>query len=153
MINGTNLLGKDNPRWPSGNPAETVKLLAAVPGQLTAPPGERSRPRLQAWIVGLPHRIGTWLYRPTDTEASWWRWQVTELCGGFARSYRDIRFDVLRQLHQLTTRRGAPGTGSSDEPGGPSALHPVWPRGPGWRRAGPPARTGHTPGQIDRPNG
>ena len=27
MINGTNLLAKDNPRWPIGNAAETMKAV------------------------------------------------------------------------------------------------------------------------------
>lgn len=150
MINGTNLLGKDNPRWLSGNRVETIKLVAAVPAQLTAPPREQSRLRLQAWITSLPHRIGAWLHRPDDTEAGWWHWQITELRGGFARSYRDVRFDVLRQLHELTARHGRLGAGSSGEPGG-SPLCPVPPRGPGWRRA-PLAASPHA-NPFSRPNG
>jgi hypothetical protein len=136
VINGTNLLGKDNPRWLSGNPAETIKLLAVMPAQLTTPPRESSRVRLLAWLTSLPLRVGDRLYVRNDTEAGWWRWQITELRGGFARSYRDVRFDVLRQLYELTDRHGgAPGTGSLDEPEGPLALRLVLPRGPGWRRA------------------
>ena len=115
MTNGTNLLGKDKPHPPAGNTAEAIKLLAGAPAQLTAPPRERVRHRLAAWVTGLPHRIGSRLYRPNDTEAGWWRWQVTELRGGFARSYRDVRFDVLRQLHEVTVRcGGASGAGHSD---------------------------------------
>jgi hypothetical protein len=121
VLNGTNLLGKDNLRPPTGNPAETIRLLVGASGKLAAPPGDPFLLlRLQSWLSGLPHRIGTRLYRPNDTEAGWWRWQVTELRCGFARSYRDLRFDVLRDPYELTRRRGdAPGTGLPDEPEGP----------------------------------
>jgi hypothetical protein len=92
-----------------------------VPAQLAAPPPPRepSRLRFPAWLTSLPRRISARLYVRNDTEASWWRWQITELRGGFARSYRDVRFDVLRQLHELTAWRGSVRTGSPDEPGGP----------------------------------
>jgi hypothetical protein len=120
VINGTNLLGKDNPTFPSGNPAGTIKLLAAVPTQLaTPPPREPSRLRFPAWLTNLPRWISARLYVRNDEEASWWRWQITELRGGFARSYRDVRFDVLRQLHELTAWRSPVRTGSPDEPEGP----------------------------------
>jgi hypothetical protein len=157
VINGTNLLGKDNPSFPIGNTAGTIKLLAAVPAQLTAPPSPRelSRLCLPAWLTSLPHRISTRLYVRNDTEASWWRWQITELRGGFARSYRDVRFDVLRQLHELTAWRNPVRTGSPDEPEGPPrSLRPVLPRGPGWRRhRPPPARSGIQIKPINLPNG
>jgi hypothetical protein len=119
VINGTNLLRKDNPSWPNGDPAETIRLLAAPPLRLTAPRREprhrepRRRVRGLAWITGLPRRVSARLFRANDVEAGWWRWQITELRGGFARSYRDARFDVLRQLYELTDPRG--GTGPADE--------------------------------------
>jgi hypothetical protein len=123
VINGTNLLGKDNPTFLTGNPAGTIKLLAAVPTQLTAPPPPKDPSRLRfpawAWLASLPHRVSARLYVRNDMEASWWRWQIIELRGGFARSYRDVRFDVLRQLHELTAWRGSVSTGSPDEPEGP----------------------------------
>ena len=121
MINGTNLLGKDNPSFPTSNPAGTIKLLAAAPTQLGAPPPPREVPRLRfpAWLISLPRRISARLYVRNDTEARWWRWQITEIRGGFARSYRDVRFDVLRQLHELTAWRSTARTGSPDEPEGP----------------------------------
>jgi hypothetical protein len=123
VINGTNLLRKDNPRWPNGNPAATIKLLAASPLRLPAPRRPttprrepRQRVRVPARITGLPRRAGARLFRANDVEAGWWRWQITELRGGFARSYRDIRFDVLRQLYELTDRQGGErGTGPADE--------------------------------------
>lgn len=117
VINGTNLLGKDKPPWLIGNPAEAIKLLAVAPAQLTPPRREPpQRARARAWITGLPRRIGARLHRPSDTEARWWHWQVTELRGGFVRSYRDARFDVLRQLHELTARYGSGGcTGPADD--------------------------------------
>jgi hypothetical protein len=94
-----------------------------VPTQLTAPAPPRQRGpsgrRFPAWLASLPRRISSRLYARNDTEASWWRWQITELRGGFARSYRDVRFDVLRQLHELTAWRGSVGAGSPNEPEGP----------------------------------
>lgn len=102
MLNGTNLVGKDKLRAPAGNPSETLKLLAAAAGHLSVPLGKPARRRLPAWFRSLPDRSGAWLYRRNDTEAGWWHWQITELRGGLVRSYRDVRFDVLRQLCELT---------------------------------------------------
>ncbi len=113
MINGTNLLGKDNPRWLIGNATETMKVLDAVlpaPRGPAVPSGSvRARPDraiadalrstgglVLAWLIGLPRRVGSRLFAMNDAEAGWRGWQVTELAGGLARQYRDARFDAVR---------------------------------------------------------
>ena len=111
MINGTNLLGKDNPRWPIGNAAETIKVADAMLPVLRGPaprtmagirPASAVGDRLRtagaigiAWLIGLPRRLGTWLFASNDAEAGWRAWQVTELKSGLARQYRDARFATL----------------------------------------------------------
>jgi hypothetical protein len=115
VINGTNLLSEDNPRWPIGNAAETTKLLAIGSAQLAVPQRRPFRARilrLSVWMARMPHGLGIWLYQRNDAEAGWRNWQITEIRGGLARGYRDSRFDVLRQLHELITQRG---TDPSDE--------------------------------------
>jgi hypothetical protein len=111
VINGTNLLGKDNPRWPIGNAAETIKVADAVLPVLRGPAprtmaGIRPAPAVGdklriagaigiAWLIGLPRRLGNWLFVLNDAEADWRGWQVTELKNGLARQYRDARFVTL----------------------------------------------------------
>jgi hypothetical protein len=112
MINGTNLIGKHNPRWPIGNATETTKVpdaILAVPrGPAPTPEGPavyeiRARDRLAtavgnalgiavAWLRGLPRRAGRRLFAMNDAEAGWRGWQVTELTCGLGRQYRDLRF-------------------------------------------------------------
>jgi len=125
VINTTNVMGKDNPRWPKGNAAETIKVASAgtwlprapMPAQsgMTLPGTAISdRPAVAtsgalrtvtaavaAWLAGIPRRAGNRLFAKNDEEAGWRGWQVTELAGGLARQYRDPRFDTLRdQLDQ-----------------------------------------------------
>jgi hypothetical protein len=128
VINGTNLFRKDNPRWPIGNAAETIKVpdagLPAPRGPALVPRGPAvpstwvsDRPAtavgdalrttagiVVAWLAGLPRRAGNRLFAMNDAEAGWRGWQVTELAGGLARQYRDARFDTLRA--QLDARGG-----------------------------------------------
>jgi hypothetical protein len=120
VINGTNVFGKDNPRWPIGNATETIKVPDVGPpaprGPASGPPGPAiprtwvsNRPATAigdalrttagiavAWLAGLPRRTGNRLFAMNDAEAGWRGWQVTELAGGLARQYRDARFDTLR---------------------------------------------------------
>jgi hypothetical protein len=113
VVNGTNMLGKDNPRWPTGNATEQIKALDAgsaqaprgstVPGTgvsdrpVTAVPDvPRAAAAAVAWLIGLPRRAGRRLFAMNDAEARWRGWQVVELTGGLARQYRDARFDMMR---------------------------------------------------------
>lgn len=82
MINSTNMLTKNNPRWPARNAQETVK----VPGL------GRAVVLAAAWLAGLVRRAGRRLFAMNDLEARWRGWQVTELAGGLGRQYRDARF-------------------------------------------------------------
>ena len=109
MINGTNLLGKDNPRWPIGNAAETMQALdaallvsraSAVPEtaiSIRSGTGVGSTLRTAgaiglSWLIGLPRRLGNRLFVMNDAEAGWRDWEVTELATGLGRRYRDARF-------------------------------------------------------------
>jgi len=96
MINGTNVLRDDNPRWASINLLETPPVQAG--------------PRLEAagWLADIAsrttdllHEAGERLHAASDTEAGWRRWKVTELHCGLTHRYRDPRFD------RLTARDGA----------------------------------------------
>jgi hypothetical protein len=116
MINGTNMLGKHNPRWPDGNVTETIRLPAVTRPRLSAPllgrglrisanPGGRA---IRAVRTALSSRLsrpflkaGTRLFVRNDAEANWQHWWITEFRGGLARSYRDPRFDALRSLHEV----------------------------------------------------
>jgi hypothetical protein len=109
VINGTNLLGKDNPRWPIGNAAETMKALdaallvsrpAAVPAtaiSIRSGTGAGSTLRTASaiglsWLIGLPRRLGNRVFAMNDAEAGWRGWEITELATGLGRQYRDARF-------------------------------------------------------------
>jgi len=120
VINTTNVLGKDNPRWPNGNAAETIKVPTVstwVPrGPMPVQHGHAlphtaiwDRPAVAvggalravttavaSWLTDIPRRAGSRLFAKNDLEARWWGWQVTVLAGGLARQYRDPRFDTLR---------------------------------------------------------
>jgi hypothetical protein len=112
MLNVTNQVGEDKPRWPKDNarqPKGNTPETVTVPGLcLTATAwGTIDRPRslagtacaactlTAAWLVGLPRRAGRRLFAMNDAEAGWRGWQVTETHGGPGRRYRDARFDVL----------------------------------------------------------
>jgi hypothetical protein len=113
VINGTNLLGKHNPRWPIGNATETIRVPdvgVPAPRQPEAPrtrledhPADAAGNAVRtvaaiavAWLIGLPRRAGNRLFAMNDEEAGWRGWQVTEFAGGLGRRYRDARFDALR---------------------------------------------------------
>jgi hypothetical protein len=135
MINGTNLLGKDNPRWPNGNATETANFLAGAPGPRTAArrkvvrflgialipvksTGKALRTAcamLGAQLADVPHRIGAKLFATNDAEAHWHGWDVTELHAGLARSYRDPRFDALQALREAAAQIAR----QPEEQGGP----------------------------------
>jgi hypothetical protein len=109
VINGTNLLGKHNPRWPIGNATETITLTDVGLSASGGPAEPRTRLADQpagagnafrtaaaiavAWLIGLPRRAGNRLFAMNDAEAGWRGWQVTEFAGGLGRRYRDARFD------------------------------------------------------------
>ena len=111
MFYGSNLSGKDNPRWVRSNATETPKVpegafrllpVAAEPwDRLVADPGGGLSDWVRgacgicaSWVIGLPRRAGTRLHARNDAEAGWWRWQVTERRGGLVHQYRDPRFAV-----------------------------------------------------------
>jgi hypothetical protein len=142
VINGTNLLRKDNPRRPNGNAAETIAFLLVtqplppvsgdkrksrrvrIPGlprlprliTFLRPPGWLCAPR---WLSVITRHAGARLFVKTDTEAGWRHWGITELRGGLARRYRDPRFDALRSLHdvaeQINARFGSPRPGEQED--------------------------------------
>jgi hypothetical protein len=114
---GSNPYRKDNPRWTISNATETPKvpdgafqllapvtdswdhlvtglsdsgLAAGIAGRLRSACGNCA-----AWLIGLPRRAGARLHAANDAEARWWRWRVTERCGGLVRHYRDARFEAL----------------------------------------------------------
>lgn len=98
MINATNTLGKDNPRWPVSNAPETIKVPATGPPERSPDAGDairRAAGIVAAWLAGLPRRAGRRLFAMNDLEARWRGWQVTETAGGLGRQYRDWRFDSL----------------------------------------------------------
>jgi hypothetical protein len=116
LINGTSLLGKDNPRWPIGNVTETIKV-ADVGSPNPRGPAVAIADAIRAatgvaisWLTGLPRRAGNLVFARNDAEARWRGWQVTELAGGLARQYRDARFDRLAQelSPDLVDPRGEP---------------------------------------------
>ena len=124
MINGTNLLGKDNPRWPNGNATETANFLAGAPAPRTAARWKAVRflgitlipvkstgkaLRTACGVLGnqladVPHRIDAKLFAANDAEAHWHGWDVTELHVGLARSYRDPRFNALQALREAAAQ-------------------------------------------------
>ncbi len=123
MLNGTNMLGKDNPRWGISNAVVTTRApdshlrpsfgaLATMGGWVAygsvatvGTVGTRYG-RVVAWLIGLPRRAGRRLFAINDAEAGWHHWQVTELRGGLARGYRDPRFDLLPAVPAPATEDG-----------------------------------------------
>jgi hypothetical protein len=112
VINGTNMLGKHNPRWPIGNATETIRVTDVGVPAPRVPEAPRTRLADQpagavgnafrtaaatavAWLIGLPRRAGNRLFAMNDAEAGWRGWQVTEFAGGLGRRYRDARFDYV----------------------------------------------------------
>jgi hypothetical protein len=114
---GSNLSRKDNPRWVSSNATETPKvpqgafrllpvvtgprdhLVADLSGGLAVEVSDwvrRACGICASWVIGLPRRAGARLHAPSDDEARWWRWQVTERQSGLVHQYRDPRF-ALRE--------------------------------------------------------
>jgi hypothetical protein len=144
VINGTNLLWKDNPRRPNGNATETMAFFLVTQPVPAAPRDKRWRGQKQhhihvglprflhltrllrppgwlyvpGWLSGLTHHVGIRLFVKADAEAGWHRWRITELRGGLARRYRDPRFDALRSLHdvaeQMRARFESPCPGEQD---------------------------------------
>jgi len=117
MFYGSNLYRKDNPRWLISNATETPKvpdpasrvlppvtdpwdhLVAELGGGLAASVSGWVRSACGicvAWLIGLPRRAGARLHAANDTEARWWRWEVSERWGGLVHQYRDPRFALLR---------------------------------------------------------
>jgi hypothetical protein len=139
MVKGTNLVWKDNPRWPIGNAPETIKVQAVGSPYLRGPAAPRPRRRptgliravadafcaacasLAGWLAGILHRAGGRLFVRNDEEAGWRGWQPTELRCGLARSYRDTRFDVLHLIRDIDNDNdngSGSGSGSGTQPPG-----------------------------------
>jgi hypothetical protein len=85
MFHATPVLGKDKTRWPIGNATVTKSHPSAA---IFA--------GLAAWAAAICHRVGERLFMSCDEEACWRGWEITELCGGLGRSYRDPRFNARR---------------------------------------------------------
>jgi hypothetical protein len=135
MINLTNPLGKDNPRWPIGNATETIKVpyagppaprgvampIAGVPAHPPVAVGDAIRMEcgiVAAWLIGLPRRAGRHLFAMNDNEARWHGWQVTETLGGLGRRYRDLRLETLKTdtaLRRDEVAEGADRIGPDDD--------------------------------------
>jgi hypothetical protein len=108
VINSTNVLGKHNPRWGTGNAPETLRVPdLRVTGAANAGDAIRRAVAIAvAWLAGLPRRAGRRLFYMNDLEARWRGWQVTETSGGLGRQYRDRRFDLISA--QFPPRPGVP---------------------------------------------
>lgn len=123
MINVVKPPANDNPRWPDGNAAETIASLATGPAfrPPAAAAGHAVRAAcasLSGWLASLPRRAGARLFARNDAEARWRGWQITELRGGLARSYRDPRFEALGVRRELEASLGGlPGPEPRDEDG------------------------------------
>lgn len=119
MTKGTNLVWKNNPRWPTGNVTETIKVQAvgsSLPPGAAAPRPRRCLPgpigiavgafhagcvSLAGWLAGMPRQAGGRLFARNDEEAGWRGWQPTQLHRGLARSYRDERFGILHLIRGI----------------------------------------------------
>jgi hypothetical protein len=146
------MLGNYKPGRPFVNALETINVQVTAsalsltgPGQQPRPPSRlhlpefpdrdafRSAPAsLAGWLASLPHRFGGWLFARNDREAGWRRWEVTELRRGFARSYRDPRFDLLRALRAFDQQQ--PGNPSQAVPDPAKVVRPAdgWDDVHGW---------------------
>jgi hypothetical protein len=87
MINATNVLLERKAHWPTLNFPETRLRRIRVPGPVATLAGVG---HLRAAIA---YAIGVHLFAINDAEASWRGWQITEISGGLARRYRDVRFE------------------------------------------------------------
>jgi hypothetical protein len=124
---GSNLSGKDNPRWVISNATETPKAPDSDLRLLSPIGGPWDRPATGlggsvvayvtrsvgnacgigvSWLIGLPRRAGARLHATSDAEARWWHWQVTERCAGLFHQYRDARFEVLRHYPAVRDELG-----------------------------------------------
>lgn len=95
MVNGINMLRKDNPRWAVINASETRKVPGVGRLGVVTAVGEAIRSvaaLVAAWLTGLPRRAGRRLFAMNDREARWRGWQIIETVGGLGRQYRDWRF-------------------------------------------------------------
>jgi hypothetical protein len=126
MVKGINLVWKDNPQWPIGNATETIKVQAVGSSFPPGPAAHRPRRRppapiravanafraacasLAGWLAGIPRRAGARLFARNDEEAGWRGWQITELHGGLARSFRDTRFGVLHLIRDIDSGMQVP---------------------------------------------
>ena len=133
MVKGTNLVWKNNPRWPIGNTTETIKVQAVGSSLPPGPAAPRPRRRLPdplgtaadafraacvslaGWLAGIPGRAGARLFARNDEEAGWRGWQPTQLHRGLARSYRDARFGVLHLIRDIDSGTQSPGGWPLDE--------------------------------------
>lgn len=79
MINGTNVLRDDNPRWTCLNLLET-------------PAGKRRGDSIRRRLAAMPDAIGARLFAANDAEARRWGWQIIKRHAGLTRRYRDPRF-------------------------------------------------------------
>ena len=82
MINGTPVLGKGNPRWPTSNVTETTKV-----------PAIGATAKFFGWLADLPRRLGNRIFAMNDAEAGWRGWEITVAAAGLGRQYRDPRFN------------------------------------------------------------
>lgn len=132
MNNGTPMLGKHNPRWPTGNAPETIRVpdagssaaaLRVGTASIAASTAISKAASVGAWLTGLPRRAGSRLFAANDAEARWHGWQVTELAGGLARRYRDVRF-MIRD--ELDPHGGRVEPGQPLIPGVPEAWDDHW---------------------------
>jgi hypothetical protein len=140
---GSNLQRKDNPYWLISNATETLKV-PVVPFWTRSSAGSpwghpvaglsgfavgathwagRACAICTAWLIGLPRRAGTRLHVASDTEATWWHWQVTESCAGLVRQYRDARFAAL-PIDPAVRRTGLSNDAVSPDTGAPGCSSP-----------------------------
>jgi hypothetical protein len=104
VINTSNHVGQDNPRWllvPVSRPRRPAE--ATVADRPTGrPAGSRIRDSLalvaQVALDRLAYFLRRWgdrWFAMNDTEAHWWGWQISKEPGSLGRRYRDTRFDTL----------------------------------------------------------
>jgi hypothetical protein len=139
VVNGTNMLGKDNPRWGISNAIETIRVPGA---HLCAPLGSIGTGYgvIVAWLIGVPRRAGRRLFEMKDQEARWHRWQATETLGGLGRRYRDPRFDALKVDESLRRHEVPDSAIRPDDTGCPLGGERLWRPGASSSECSPPSR-------------